>query len=53
LNKKIKTIKRILKSYSSVFDDCISPIDFEDIAIDIHNTICTDEPKIPHKEEND
>ena len=35
LNKIIK----ILKKYSSIFDDCIAPEDFEDIAIDIKKIV--------------
>lgn len=37
--KIINRIVKLLKCYSSEFDGCISPNDFKDIAIDIHNAI--------------
>ena len=49
----IKKIVNILDSYSSVYDGCIAPIDFEDVAIDIHNTICVGEAKMAHPEVRD
>ena len=48
MNKKVKEIISILENYASIFDDCIDKNQFKDIAIDIHNTICTDEPKLSH-----
>ena len=35
LNSFLFKILKILKKYGSVFDDCIAPEDFEDLANDI------------------
>ena len=39
LNNFLFEILKILKKYKSVFDDCIAPEDFKDVAIDIKKMV--------------